>query len=142
MSTQSGAGYQRTSYAGVTIQYSGYNGEQRDDALGQEYVYIEGTLTRTLSLRVLGYAAGSANVQYSWGYYAGATGTGSTLKSQLHNIIDGHTELPYSSSSFDCWDALRVSEAGALALWRGVCVGPESLILCACHFVAHGSRSR
>lgn len=103
-----GSRYERKSYAGVNIPYSGYNGEQRSDALGQEYVYIEGTLPRTFSLRVLGYAAGSASVQYSWGYYADATGSGSTLKSQLHNIVDGHTELPYSSSSFDCWDALEV----------------------------------
>ncbi len=38
------------------------------------------------------------------GYYDTAIGlTGDTLKSELHNIIDGHTELSYS----DAWDALK-----------------------------------
>lgn len=101
-----GAQFQRTTYAGVEVQYSGYNGEQRSDALGQEYIFIKGTLTKTLSLRVLGYAAGTANVQYSWGYYSTASSTsGSTLKNQLHDIIDGHTELSYSPG---CWEALKV----------------------------------
>ncbi|MEM1444548.1 MAG: endonuclease [Planctomycetota bacterium] len=31
------------------------------------------------------------------GYYATATGTGATLKSQLHNIIDGHTVFSYNA---------------------------------------------
>src|SRR5690349_2231004 len=31
-------------------------------------------------------------------YYASATGTGATLKSQLHNIIDGHTVMSYDSA--------------------------------------------
>ncbi len=31
-------------------------------------------------------------------YYNNATGTGSTLKSQLHNIIDGHTVLSYNAA--------------------------------------------
>ncbi|MDQ2179563.1 endonuclease [Marinifilum sp. D714] len=40
-------------------------------------------------------------------YYQSATGkTGSELKTTLHNIIKGHTELPYTSSEFDVWDAL------------------------------------
>jgi endonuclease I len=32
-------------------------------------------------------------------YYATAIGTGATLKSQLHNIIDGHTVLSYSATT-------------------------------------------
>ncbi len=32
------------------------------------------------------------------GYYATATGTGATLKSQLHNIIDGHTVHSYDAA--------------------------------------------
>lgn len=31
------------------------------------------------------------------GYYSTATGTGTTLKSQLHNIIDGHTVYSYNA---------------------------------------------
>ena len=41
------------------------------------------------------------------GYYSSATGSGATLKANLHNIIDNHTKLPYSSSNTDVWDALE-----------------------------------
>jgi endonuclease I len=34
------------------------------------------------------------------GYYASATGTGATLKSQLHNIIDDHTVVSYDDARF------------------------------------------
>ncbi|MBL0763945.1 endonuclease [Marivirga atlantica] len=42
------------------------------------------------------------------GYYNQANGlNGSQLKAALHNIIDGHTTYPYSSSSTDTWDILK-----------------------------------
>ena len=42
----------------------------------------------------------SANAQYDPppGYYNSATGSGSTLKQQLHNIIDNHTVLSYDAA--------------------------------------------
>eukprot|EP00965_Chrysotila_dentata_P201802 6180761-Pleurochrysis_carterae.AAC.2 len=42
-------------------------------------------------------------------YYSGITGTtGATLRSQLHNLIDAHNIIPYSSSGFgDAYDALE-----------------------------------
>lgn len=44
-------------------------------------------------------------------YYQSATGkTGNELKTALHNIIKGHTELPYTSSEYDVWDALKVTD--------------------------------
>ncbi len=47
-------------------------------------------------------------------YYGTATGTGATLKSQLHNIIDGHTVIPYNSSNgVDTRRALQVTDATA-----------------------------
>jgi endonuclease I len=43
------------------------------------------------------------------GYYDSATGKkGLQLRQALHQIIRGHTVIPYSSSSFDTSDALRV----------------------------------
>jgi len=101
----------------VYIEYSGYKGEQRPDTFGHEYIYISGTLPRTLTLKVLGYAAGDATVTYSWGYYvpimAAAEATAAVASSSsnlnkdrmniLHNIIDEHTELSYSQ----CWQALQ-----------------------------------
>ncbi len=41
------------------------------------------------------------------GYYSTATGTGTTLKNQLHNIIDGHSTISYDSLR----TALQVSDA-------------------------------
>jgi hypothetical protein len=106
-----GAGFQRKSYDGLQIQYSGFNGEQRGPAsFGQEYVLIEGVLPRAFSLRVLGYQSGYADVTYSWGYYVTAdSAVGSVLKEQLHEIIHDHTEVSYTPG---CWDALSVSELG------------------------------
>nr|WP_273836023.1 endonuclease [Pseudalkalibacillus sedimenti] len=44
-------------------------------------------------------------------YYRSAVGkTGSALKTELHTIIDDHTELSYS----DVWDALRVTDEDPL----------------------------
>ena len=40
-------------------------------------------------------------------YYASATGTGATLRAQLHAIIDGHTSLSYGA----VWNALRNLDA-------------------------------
>ncbi|MBT5268304.1 MAG: hypothetical protein HOL70_02540, partial [Candidatus Marinimicrobia bacterium] len=45
------------------------------------------------------------------GYYADADGlSGETLKATLNNIIDGHTEYPYTSTGTDVWDILKVSD--------------------------------
>src|SRR5262249_10321340 len=43
------------------------------------------------------------------GYYASAQGqSGAALRLALHNIIKGHTSVPYSSSGPDTVDALKV----------------------------------
>lgn len=45
------------------------------------------------------------------GYYNSANGlTGESLKAVLNDIIDGHMEYPYSSSSTDVWDILKVAD--------------------------------
>ncbi|MGQ1908921.1 Ig-like domain-containing protein [Marinifilum sp. RC60d5] len=44
-------------------------------------------------------------------YYQSATGkTGNELKTALHNIIKGNTVLPYTSSEYDVWDALKETD--------------------------------
>jgi endonuclease I len=44
-------------------------------------------------------------------YYKDAFGKkGETLFSTLHDIIDDHTEYPYTSSSTDVWDILKVTD--------------------------------
>src|SRR5512134_337376 len=43
------------------------------------------------------------------GYYQGATNkTAFALRAALHEIINDHNVIPYSSSSFDTADALRI----------------------------------
>lgn len=45
------------------------------------------------------------------GYYDTANGLDDdALKAALNNIIDGHTEFPYTSSGTDVWDILKVSD--------------------------------
>ncbi len=49
------------------------------------------------------------------GYYDAAIGkTGTELKSALHNIIKNHTVLPYTSTTTDIWDALKVLDEDPL----------------------------
>ncbi|MFA9371359.1 MAG: endonuclease [Labilibaculum antarcticum] len=44
-------------------------------------------------------------------YYQNTTGkTGGELKTALHFIIHEHTELPYTSSEYDVWDALKETD--------------------------------
>ncbi|MEL1230288.1 MAG: endonuclease I, partial [Candidatus Neomarinimicrobiota bacterium] len=45
------------------------------------------------------------------GYYDSASGLDDdALKAALNDIIDGHTEFPYTSSGTDVWDILKVSD--------------------------------
>ena len=44
-------------------------------------------------------------------YYSGTEFlSGDSLKFALHQIIDGHTEFPYTSSNTDTWDILKESD--------------------------------
>jgi hypothetical protein len=67
-----GPGQQSIYYAGITITWSGYNGD--GTGLGNEYIRITGTTERSYIMRVYGYQAGSAAVSYSWA--GGGTNTG------------------------------------------------------------------
>ncbi len=45
------------------------------------------------------------------GYYNSVAGlSGNALKSALNDIIDGHVEFPYTSSSMDAWDVLKLAD--------------------------------
>lgn len=49
--------------------------------------------------------------QIPTGYYDDANGkSGSELKNTLNDIISGHTEYPYTSSSTDTWDILKEAD--------------------------------
>ncbi|MCB9678992.1 MAG: hypothetical protein H6737_28080 [Alphaproteobacteria bacterium] len=51
---------------GVTYCYSGYNGDGTWNGLGFEWISIEGTTNRPLTMSAYGYDAGTALVDYSW----------------------------------------------------------------------------
>lgn len=90
-----------TTFNGLNIQYSGYNGGQSDNRYGEEYVLISGEIQDDIQLKVLGYSKGVAQVNYSWGYYAEVmpNDSGETLKTKLHTAVsEGHTEQTYNKA--------------------------------------------
>lgn len=45
------------------------------------------------------------------GYYDSANGlTGTSLQAALHEIINGHTKFPYTSSNTDVWDLIKITD--------------------------------
>jgi hypothetical protein len=61
-------------YKEMKITWSGYNGD--GTGKGNEYIEIEGKTTVELTLKVYGYEAGTATVDYSWGGDGGSSGGG------------------------------------------------------------------
>jgi hypothetical protein len=60
-----------TTYQGMEITWSGYNGIDGD--WGHESIEINGATTRPLIMKAFGYQAGQATVDYEWGDGVGAT---------------------------------------------------------------------
>jgi hypothetical protein len=56
---------QSVDYEGMTIEWSGFNGD--GTGWGHEYIKISGETTRNLTMKVYGYQPGHAVVDYSWG---------------------------------------------------------------------------
>jgi endonuclease I len=53
--------------------------------------------------------------QIPQGYYDSAAGyTGDSLKTKLYEIINDHTEFPYTSSTTDVWDILKETDKDTL----------------------------
>jgi hypothetical protein len=115
-------------YQDMHITYSGYNGD--GTGWGHEYIEVQGALTRTLTMKAYGYAAGNADVEYWWGQGAGE-GCGSQLLPpcgpglQCKNGNDGHIEVDIpgtchtqnwceseQSASSDCANLAQPNGAG------------------------------
>ena len=60
-----GEGLGTTTYKGMTITYSGYNGDGTN--YGNEFITVKVTAT-PLTMKAFGYAAGEAQVDYAWDY--------------------------------------------------------------------------
>ncbi|MEQ9263124.1 MAG: endonuclease [Owenweeksia sp.] len=70
-------------------------------------LWVKKALIFTASL----FLSTSLFAQIPSGYYAATAGkSGDALKTALNQIIDGHTEYPYSSSGTDVWDILKVAD--------------------------------
>lgn len=67
-----GATYAKTIYNGITIEYSGYNGDcgyeqcTNGKSRGNEYIKITGITKNRLMMKAYGYVAGTADIKYSW----------------------------------------------------------------------------
>jgi pathogenesis-related protein 1 len=68
-----------TEYNGVTIEYSGYNGDGTGQ--GHEYIKITGTTQNDFIMKAFGYRAGYAEVDYSWEGKANCTEDSSSTPS-------------------------------------------------------------
>ncbi|PKM14698.1 MAG: ribonuclease [Gammaproteobacteria bacterium HGW-Gammaproteobacteria-2] len=61
------------------------------------------------------YTAASGGGGGGTGYYAGiVASSASALRSALHNLIDDHTKIPYTASTTDTWDALKLADEDPL----------------------------
>ena len=96
---------QHTISNGVRLEYSGFRGEDSSTTLGEEFLFLSGTLQDDLTLKIYGAETGTVTCRYNWGYYNSAHGKeGTDLKQSLHDIIDDHIEITYTAA----WDAIKV----------------------------------
>lgn len=76
----SGNAEQTTVYDGLTITWSGYNGDQVSGRFGYEFISVRGRTNRPYVMKAFGYASGHARVDYTWGkrftIFAGIRGGG------------------------------------------------------------------
>lgn len=64
-----GAGAQSLEYRGMSIEWSGYNGD--GSGLGNEYIRVRGEVSTDLTMKAFAYQAGTAAVAYEWGVGVG-----------------------------------------------------------------------
>ncbi len=132
----SGATTQSTTYHGMQIVWSGYNGIQGD--WGHESIEIVGAVTRPLTMRAFGFQSGDADVTYSWGAGVGASCMGSGAIScqdglwckqlQQGSILDPegecHTEMwcgSDSGSEADCSNVIHPMVPGFFSCFEFSC---------------------
>jgi len=95
------ANKQTTSYKGMNIEWSGYNGDGIN--YGHEYIKISGVTTQNLTMKAFGYKAGYATINYSWG---SETTSGNDIELDLRSgqdnsdILLSESSIPASSCTF------------------------------------------
>lgn len=130
--------YEKTTYSGITVEYSGYNGD--GTGLGNEYIKINGITKNRFLIKAYGYAAGNALVNYSWKGVSAISGYGSgnfnqyinkNSKAQLDGVIpSGITNLTISLSASDDIDIeLYDANTGQFVVgWNGGIISSSSTI--------------
>lgn len=101
----SSASKQTTQYHGITVEWSGYNGDGIH--LGHEYIRLTGTTNRRLIMKVFGYQAGYATVNYHWG----ATGNDQPFPPTA--ITDKASTSPYATTE----NAFAVDDLNGQCTW-------------------------
>jgi len=84
-----------TVYNGVTISYSGYNGN--GTGLGNEFIKLEGVTKNSFVMKAYGYAAGQAQVDYTFEAKPGCqegSGSGSFAQAIPHNGVVKVGDIP------------------------------------------------
>jgi pathogenesis-related protein 1 len=109
---------QTTTYKGMEIEWSGYNGDGEN--LGHEYIKIKGETTCNLTMKAYGYDSGYAKVHYEWGGDSNETATQIDENSSENKltavesaIVDRHNyyrNLDFQDSNLT-WDATLAEHA-------------------------------
>ena len=94
-----GPNVQNIDYHGMYIEWSGYNGVNRQK--GHEYIKLTGKTTEEITMKVYGYQAGTAIVDYRWGTpNTGGNGTGECItRSQLESKIQNNEDVTHVNTS-------------------------------------------
>jgi hypothetical protein len=71
-----GAGEASIAYKGLTITWSGYNGDGTSTGKGRESIKIVGTTANAFTVKLYTRAAGEATISYSWAGTGGTTTSG------------------------------------------------------------------
>lgn len=85
-----GPSMESTNYQGMSIEWSGYDGD--GTGKGHEYIKITGETTRNLTMKAYGYRAGYATVDYSWG----DEGPDEELHGSAPSILEDPTQEAYN----------------------------------------------
>jgi len=79
--------------------------------MANRFLQFSKVIISFIAIAIITYQVSAQQKAIPEGYYNPAEGlSGANLKTALYNIIKGHTEYPYTASSTDVWDIIKVSD--------------------------------